>query len=195
MSEGLKRARKPFRARNALTGLGIMAFVGSVYGYSISAVKQDDFSDLPLTGKEGVKSIEEELEEKVGQVKAGAGRGIGAMMGMGSSPQGEGIRESVSNTSRSVASTATGVLQTAADTTERYSPPQPTPLSSPLPPSPSSPSSGNTPAIGNILTGSSVSSASSRPDSRFVVGAPNVDKIGSLWERKDESSISGKRVA
>lgn len=46
MSEGLKRAREPFRVRNALTGVGIAAFVVGIWAYSISAVKQDVFDDL-----------------------------------------------------------------------------------------------------------------------------------------------------
>lgn len=75
ISEGLKRARKPYRMRNILTGSLIMGFATSVYFYSISKVrtcvaslgsaisiltqhyslficidavqvKQDDFSDL-----------------------------------------------------------------------------------------------------------------------------------------------------
>ncbi|TKY87499.1 hypothetical protein EX895_003513 [Sporisorium graminicola] len=46
ISEGLKRARKPYRVRNILTGSLIMGFATSVYFYSISKVKQDDFSDL-----------------------------------------------------------------------------------------------------------------------------------------------------
>ncbi|SPO31612.1 uncharacterized protein UTRI_06359_B [Ustilago trichophora] len=46
ISEGLKRARKPYRFRNILTGSLIMGFATSVYFYSISKVKQDDFSDL-----------------------------------------------------------------------------------------------------------------------------------------------------
>ncbi|KIS65942.1 uncharacterized protein UMAG_12036 [Mycosarcoma maydis] len=46
ISQGLKRARKPYRVRNILTGSLIVAFATSVYFYSISKVKQDDFSDL-----------------------------------------------------------------------------------------------------------------------------------------------------
>ncbi|PWY97895.1 hypothetical protein BCV70DRAFT_202383 [Testicularia cyperi] len=46
VSEGLKRARKPYRIRNLVTGGLIMGFATSVYFYSISKVKQDDFSDL-----------------------------------------------------------------------------------------------------------------------------------------------------
>ncbi|TCD67269.1 hypothetical protein EIP91_000346 [Steccherinum ochraceum] len=46
MSPGLQRARLPFRARNAITGLTLAGFVTGVWAYSISAVKQDDFSDI-----------------------------------------------------------------------------------------------------------------------------------------------------
>ncbi|KAH7931160.1 hypothetical protein BV22DRAFT_1052910 [Leucogyrophana mollusca] len=46
MSPGLKRAREPFRLRNALTGLVLAGFGVGVWAYSISAVKQDDFSDV-----------------------------------------------------------------------------------------------------------------------------------------------------
>lgn len=37
------RARKPYNVRNLITGGAIVAFIASVYIYSISAVKQDDF--------------------------------------------------------------------------------------------------------------------------------------------------------
>ncbi|KAN0064917.1 hypothetical protein ACQY0O_001974 [Thecaphora frezii] len=46
VSEGLKRARRPYLFKNAVTGSLIMGFVVGVYFYSISKVKQDDFSDL-----------------------------------------------------------------------------------------------------------------------------------------------------
>lgn len=46
MSPGLQRARAPFRFRNAITGLVLAGFGVSVWAYSISAVKQDDFSDV-----------------------------------------------------------------------------------------------------------------------------------------------------
>lgn len=41
VSEGLKRARKPYRMRNAVTGVIIMGFAASVYFYSISKVRTD----------------------------------------------------------------------------------------------------------------------------------------------------------
>lgn len=46
MSPGLQRARAPFRLRNAITGLILAGFGVGVWAYSISAVKQDDFSDV-----------------------------------------------------------------------------------------------------------------------------------------------------
>ncbi|KAH9943202.1 uncharacterized protein BXZ73DRAFT_97255 [Epithele typhae] len=46
MSPGLKRAREPFRLRNALTGLLLTGFAVGVYAYSMSAVKQDVFDDV-----------------------------------------------------------------------------------------------------------------------------------------------------
>jgi cytochrome c oxidase assembly factor 3 len=46
MSEGLRRAREPYRIRNALVGLGLGAFAIGVWAYSISAVKQDVFDDV-----------------------------------------------------------------------------------------------------------------------------------------------------
>ncbi|KDQ64197.1 hypothetical protein JAAARDRAFT_64093 [Jaapia argillacea MUCL 33604] len=46
MSEGLKRARQPYRVRNAIIGVLIGAFSVGVWAYSISAVKQDVFDDV-----------------------------------------------------------------------------------------------------------------------------------------------------
>lgn len=46
MSPGLKRAREPYRVKNALTGLALGAFAVGIWAYSISAVKQDVFDDV-----------------------------------------------------------------------------------------------------------------------------------------------------
>jgi len=46
ISPGLQRARRPFRFRNAATGIAIASFVVGVWAYSISAVKQDVFDDV-----------------------------------------------------------------------------------------------------------------------------------------------------
>ncbi|KAF8838632.1 hypothetical protein BDN67DRAFT_971274 [Paxillus ammoniavirescens] len=70
MSPGLLRARAPFRLRNALTGLVLAAFGVGVWAYSISAVKQDDFSDVDEEAREMIK----------GRVATG-GAGAGAVGG------------------------------------------------------------------------------------------------------------------
>ena len=86
VSEGLARARRPFRTRNALTGSVIALFAFSVYTYSISAVKQDDFSDLPAPDRAAaasVRTIEDDKREKDRQkeeLKAGfEGKGPAAL--------------------------------------------------------------------------------------------------------------------
>ncbi|GAA5993550.1 hypothetical protein JCM5350_002800 [Sporobolomyces pararoseus] len=67
VSEGLKRARAPFRTRNAIVGLGLSGFMFSVYLYSIRAVAQDDFADLQAPTEEqrrNMVSIEEERRNR-----------------------------------------------------------------------------------------------------------------------------------
>ncbi|CEH14295.1 hypothetical protein CBOM_02154 [Ceraceosorus bombacis] len=44
VSEGLRRARRPYAVKNALTGSAIMAFAVGAYYYSIRQVKPDDTS-------------------------------------------------------------------------------------------------------------------------------------------------------
>ena len=181
-SVGLERARRPFRTKNALTGLAIMGFAASVYAYSINAVKQDDFSDIPAVNvAEGMKTIEEELAEKGTRVGI---RGIGAMTGLGSSPQGDGVRI-VDNKQ------ASSGLQDM----QRASSPQPTPSSSPLPPSASAAAAAAT--LDSAAPPSSTTTTfTSRPPSKFIVGAPDVDRLGRIWDRKStEATIDGKRVA
>ncbi|KIY51639.1 hypothetical protein FISHEDRAFT_5688, partial [Fistulina hepatica ATCC 64428] len=46
MSPGLLRARAPYRLRNAITGVALLAFCVGVYAYSLRAVSQDTFEDL-----------------------------------------------------------------------------------------------------------------------------------------------------
>ncbi|KAL8290479.1 hypothetical protein RQP46_002737 [Phenoliferia psychrophenolica] len=68
VSEGLARARRPFRTGNILIFGTLGAFVFSVYTYSIRAVKQDDFSDVALPSESeraGAVSIEDEHKRKL----------------------------------------------------------------------------------------------------------------------------------
>ncbi|KAH9482294.1 hypothetical protein JR316_0004392 [Psilocybe cubensis] len=84
MSPGLKRAREPYRVKNAILGLFLAAFSVGVWAYSISAVKQDVFDDideeadaLGATGTGtglGVAVLAKATEGK----HAGAGAGAGA---------------------------------------------------------------------------------------------------------------------
>lgn len=176
-SEGLKRARKPFRLRNALTGMAILSFVAGVYGYSISAVKQDDFSDIPIAAPSNYdKSIEEEMAERK---KLNMGnRGVGAMFGIGSSPQGEGVK---------------------VKATPLESPSQTTPISTPtttIAPSAKAPGMA---AADALLQERPVqvdgSPMGARPRSRWIVGAPDVDMVGKLGERsQQDATIDGRRV-
>ncbi|KAF2229324.1 hypothetical protein EV356DRAFT_456064 [Viridothelium virens] len=47
-TEALLRARRPFLVKNALTGAGIFAFAMGVYAFTIRAVSQDEFEDVPV---------------------------------------------------------------------------------------------------------------------------------------------------
>ena len=46
MSPGLKRAREPYRIKNAIMGLTLGAFAVAIWAYSINAVRQDVFDDV-----------------------------------------------------------------------------------------------------------------------------------------------------
>ncbi|PSK55736.1 coiled-coil domain-containing protein 2 [Elsinoe australis] len=44
----LQRARRPYLVKNAFTGLGVLGFAVGVYVFTIKAVAQDDFEDVPI---------------------------------------------------------------------------------------------------------------------------------------------------
>ncbi|KAM0718496.1 hypothetical protein Q7P37_005566 [Cladosporium fusiforme] len=44
----LYRARQPYLVKNVVTGLVLLGFVGGVYTYTLKAIGQDDFSDVPI---------------------------------------------------------------------------------------------------------------------------------------------------
>ncbi|KAF8272110.1 hypothetical protein EI94DRAFT_1719012 [Lactarius quietus] len=64
MSQGLLRAREPYRVKNAITGLAISSFAVGVWLYSMSAVKQDNFDDVDEEARamvlSGVKGVGED---------------------------------------------------------------------------------------------------------------------------------------
>ena len=76
MSPGLKRAREPYRFKNAVSGLVLGAVGVGIWAYSISAVKQDVFDDVDEEARElresGVtlRSLEDEERDR----KAAAAR-------------------------------------------------------------------------------------------------------------------------
>ncbi|KAM0802467.1 hypothetical protein BDR22DRAFT_844696 [Usnea florida] len=47
-SASLIRARQPYLVRNIFTGLGLFTFTIAVYSWTINAIAQDDFSDIPI---------------------------------------------------------------------------------------------------------------------------------------------------
>ena len=61
MSQGLLRAREPYRVKNAMTGLAISSFAVGVWLYSMRAVKQDNFDDVDEEARamvmSGVKDV------------------------------------------------------------------------------------------------------------------------------------------
>lgn len=89
MSEGLRRAREPYRIRNALVGLGLGAFAVGVWAYSISAVKQDVFDDVDeearslgagqSTAAASGSATRQALTTTVGSTTAPAGPSAGAV--------------------------------------------------------------------------------------------------------------------
>ena len=48
-SPSLQRARKPFLIPNIIVGTLVASFVGGIYAYAISAVKQDDFVSVCMS--------------------------------------------------------------------------------------------------------------------------------------------------
>ncbi|KAH8834171.1 hypothetical protein DL96DRAFT_1703791 [Flagelloscypha sp. PMI_526] len=52
MSQGMLRARRSYRVKNAITGVLLGAFVVGVWAYSIRAVKQEIFDDVDEEAKQ-----------------------------------------------------------------------------------------------------------------------------------------------
>ncbi|RGB39654.1 hypothetical protein C1646_754152 [Rhizophagus diaphanus] len=63
----MQRARRPFAVKNAITGLLLFGFCGAILiiiikvSYSIMAVKQDDFDDVPMPSPPSTANSEEKL--------------------------------------------------------------------------------------------------------------------------------------
>ncbi|KAJ2740646.1 hypothetical protein GGI20_005696 [Coemansia sp. BCRC 34301] len=46
--ESIERGRQSYTQRNVLTALGLAGVVSGIYFYSLSAVRQEDYSDVPM---------------------------------------------------------------------------------------------------------------------------------------------------
>ena len=72
MSPGMIRAREPYRVRNAVTGVLLLAFGVSMWAYSIRAVRQDSFEDVDEEARELAAARRESLARQE-EGKAGKG--------------------------------------------------------------------------------------------------------------------------
>ncbi|KAJ2641389.1 hypothetical protein GGF44_002145 [Coemansia sp. RSA 1694] len=46
--ESIERGRQSYTRRNVLTALGLVGVVTGIYFYSLKAVRQEDYSDIPM---------------------------------------------------------------------------------------------------------------------------------------------------
>ncbi|KAK7696231.1 hypothetical protein QCA50_000884 [Cerrena zonata] len=106
MSPGLQRAREPFKIRNAITGLVLASFAVGVWAYSISAVKQDDFSDVDEEAKalasSSTRTAEPTASEVVNVTTGAIASGITSLQTTTSSPTAEVARPSSSGRPKGV---------------------------------------------------------------------------------------------
>jgi len=158
MSAALQRARRPFRVRNTLVGLGVAAFAAGAYTYSISAVKQEDFSDIDILApavadRAAIKSIEDEQKEKQ-ELKALGAAAVSKAMASGDQ--------------------RSGILQPAASSTPDFV--APSVLDAATNPS--------SKTVRGFLSDIVPSAARHPTEGTLVWGAPNVDKVGTMWDRR-----------
>jgi hypothetical protein len=179
MSEGLKRARRPFLVRNTLTGLLLLGFCGGVYTYSIAAVKQDDFSDVVGPSEEerpNLRSIEDEKREKVGS-KVGAA--LSSLAGSGS-----GTTTTTTDQTSPQTGLVSGSVQgqfTTSPSPSSHPMPAFSPISSPSSSVPPKSSDGSQVPLSWLFKG--------RDHERgLIVGAPDVDRPGRAGDRTTRSS-------
>ncbi|GFZ44569.1 hypothetical protein JCM24511_02293 [Saitozyma sp. JCM 24511] len=90
-SPSLRRARRPFKLGNAFVGGAVALFAAGVYAYSISSVKQDDFSDVadllpPAAERAKIRTIEDEARDAA----LAKGQQLGSLSSLSTSSQGGG---------------------------------------------------------------------------------------------------------
>lgn len=154
MSEGLRRAREPYRIKNALVGLGLGAFAVGVWAYSISAVKQDVFDDVD----EEARSL-------------GAGQSSAAASG---SATRQALTTTVGSTTTPALPSAAGIAQGAANLVLPGTVPLPpvTPVTIPPPPAPKG-------VLAKAIDKRWPNSKVIDPVTKTLLwGAPDVDNVG-----------------
>jgi len=72
MSPGLRRAREPYRVKNAITGMLVAAFAVGVWAYSLRAVNQDVFDDID----EQAKTLAEERARNARETQTSTAAGL-----------------------------------------------------------------------------------------------------------------------
>ncbi|KAJ7450473.1 hypothetical protein FB451DRAFT_1527646 [Mycena latifolia] len=84
-------ARAPYRAKNALVGGALLAFVAGVFAYALAAVKQDTFEDLDDAARRAAMNTEDE-RRAMQMAAAHATAGAGGANGMGATTTKEAPR-------------------------------------------------------------------------------------------------------
>ncbi|KAJ2724592.1 FKBP12-associated protein [Coemansia sp. Benny D115] len=119
--KSIERGRRVYSVRNMLTALGLGGVVASVYFYSLKAVKQEDFSDIPMprepTEEEKAKF---QKHHKPSRSHAPRGRGHGHISGYSRGGRGRN-RGMHSNTNNNVSSdNAAEPVQADAETEQKH---------------------------------------------------------------------------
>ncbi|EAU84457.1 hypothetical protein CC1G_01453 [Coprinopsis cinerea okayama7 len=160
MSPGLKRAREPYRIRNAIVGLGLGAFAAGVWAYSISAVKQDVFDDVD----EEAQALQSQSQSSTTQHVKGANATGVTRVGAGA-VGGEGLKAEENSKLKA----------------ENIVVSEPLPPTVPAPPPPSTTQPANGRGILQCLDSRWPGLKLLDPQSRtFVWGAPSVDNVGKM---------------
>lgn len=65
MTPAAIRARQPYFWKNLVLASGLFIFVGSIYAYSLKALVQDDFADVPIPpiSEDKLRELQKEREE------------------------------------------------------------------------------------------------------------------------------------
>jgi cytochrome c oxidase assembly factor 3 len=166
MSPGLKRAREQYRVKNALLGVAIFGVAGGIWAWSISAVKQDTFEDLDEEARALARPATATGAKDAAGLSAPLTSGVPMTPGGGASST--IVTGGANMTSLQTGATPLGVVAAVKDHAQSVTTSiqrQPRGLLAPL--------------LARFLP------AALDPNSRTLVwGAPTVDSVGKLGERR-----------